>query len=97
MKKPNRDHSTRRTMLLIAFGVLLFALVQNLRDVGRFFAWGMGLIYPLVLGLCIAFVLNVVMRAFENRLLRRMGKSPRAFVRRLHRPLALILPSGTRA
>ena len=91
MKKPNRDHSTRRTMLLIAFGVLLFALVQNLRDVGRFFAWGMGLIYPLVLGLCIAFVLNVVMRAFENRLLRRMGKSPRAFVRRLHRPLALIL------
>ncbi|MBQ3125579.1 MAG: AI-2E family transporter [Clostridia bacterium] len=91
MKKPHRDHSTRRAMLLIAFGVLLFALVQNLSAVGKFLGWLMGLIYPLILGLCIAFVLNVVMRAFENRLLRRMADSPRPFVRRLRRPLALVL------
>lgn len=78
-------------MLLIAFGVLLFALVQNLSAVGTFFGWLFGLISPLVLGLCIAFVLNVVMRAFENRLLGGMGRSQRPFVRRLRRPLALIL------
>ena len=91
MKKPHRDHGTRRALLLIAFGVLLFALVQNLSAVGKFFGWLMGLIYPLILGLCIAFVLNVVMRSFENRLLCRMDDSPRKFVRRLRRPLALVL------
>lgn len=91
MKKPYNDHSTRRAMLLIAFGVLLFALVQNLSAVGSFFGWLFGLISPLILGLCIAFVLNVVMRTFENRVLGGMGRSPRPFVRRMRRPLALVL------
>ena len=91
MKKPYNDHSTRRAMLLIAFGVLLFALVQNLSAVGAFLGWLFGLISPLILGLCIAFVLNVVMRTFEEKLLGGMGRSPRPAVRRLRRPLALIL------
>ena len=91
MKKPYNDHSTRRAMLLIAFGVLLFALVRNLSAVGAFLGWLFGLISPLILGLCIAFVLNVVMRTFEEKLLGGMGRSPRPAVRRLRRPLALIL------
>lgn len=91
MKKPTRDHSLRRSMLLVAFGVLLFTLVQNLAAVGIFLKWFFGIISPVVLGLCIAFVLNVVMRAIEIRLLGRMGKSKRKFIRKLQRPLALIL------
>ena len=59
-----RDGSLRRAILLIAFGVLLYAAVQNLQAVWSFICWGYGLISPIVLGLCIAFVLNLLMRFF---------------------------------
>ena len=86
-----RDGSLRRAILLIAFGVLLYAAVQNLQAVWSFICWGYGLISPIVLGLCIAFVLNLLMRFFERRVFFRMGNSPRAWVRKLRRPLSLVL------
>ena len=86
MKKPYGDYSMRRAMLLIAFGVLLFVLAGNLSAVGRFLRWGLSLISPLILGLAIAFVLNVPMRAIERHLFPK-GKR----LQKLRRPLALIL------
>ncbi len=91
VKKDNRAISFRGIMLLIAFGVLLFVVTQNLVSVGKFFVWLWGLIYPLVLGLCIAFVLNVVMRFFEVRAFAALGRSQRPFLRRVCRPLSLIV------
>lgn len=90
MKKPYGDYSTRRAMLLIAFGVLLFVLAGNLSAVGRFLRWGLSLISPLILGLAIAFVLNVLMRGFEEKVFAAMGRSSKPAVRRLRRPLSLI-------
>ena len=80
----------RRAMLLIAFGVLLFVLAGNLSAVGHFLRWGLSLISPLILGLAIAFVLNVLMRGFEEKVFAGMGRSARPWVRRLRRPLSLI-------
>lgn len=77
-------------MLLIAFGVLLFVLAENLSAVGRFLRWGLSLISPLILGLAIAFVLNVLMRGFEEKVFAGMGRSAKPRVRRLRRPLSLI-------
>ncbi|MBE6576359.1 MAG: AI-2E family transporter [Ruminococcaceae bacterium] len=90
MKKPYGDYSTRRAMLLIAFGVLLFVLAGNLSAVGRFLRWGLSLISPLILGLAIAFVLNVLMRGFEEKVFAAMGRSAKPAVRRWRRPLSLI-------
>lgn len=90
MKKPYGDYSTRRAMLLIAFGVLLFVLAGNLSAVGGFLRWGLSLISPLILGLAIAFVLNVLMRGFEEKVFAGMGRSSKSAVRRWRRPLSLI-------
>jgi len=90
LKKPYGDYSTRRAMLLIAFGVLLFVLAGNLSAVGRFLRWGLSLISPLILGLAIAFVLNVLMRGFEEKVFAAMGRSAKPAVRRWRRPLSLI-------
>ena len=78
-------------MLLITFGVLLFVATQNLPAIGGFLRWLFQLLSPIVLGLCIAFVLNVVMRFFENRVFAAMGRSSRAILRRLCRPVSLIM------
>lgn len=90
MKKPYGDYSIRRAMLLIAFGVLLFVLAGNLSAVGKFFGWCLSLISPLILGLAIAFVLNVLMRGFEEKVFAAMGRSAKPGVRRWRRPLSLI-------
>lgn len=90
MKKPYNDHSTRRAMLLIAFGVLLFAAVQNLAAVGIFLLWVFRLLNPLLMGLCIAFVLNVIMRALEMRVFAFMGRSRKPWVQAIRRPVSLI-------
>lgn len=86
-----RKGSLRRAIFLIAFGVLLYAAVQNLSAVWSFLRWVYGLISPIVLGLCIAFVLNVLMRFFENRVFAAMGRSSRERVQKLRRPLSLIV------
>ncbi|MBQ2767977.1 MAG: AI-2E family transporter [Clostridia bacterium] len=88
--KPYRDHSTRRAMLLIAFGVLLFLLVLNLAQVWEFLRRCYFVLSPLVLGLAIAFVLNVLMRSFETRVFAFMAKSNRPILRRLCRPVSLV-------
>lgn len=77
-------------MLLISFGVLLFVLAQNLSAVGAFFLWVFRLMNPLIIGLCIAFVLNVMMRGLENRVFAFMGRSKRPWVQAMRRPVSLI-------
>ncbi len=71
--------SIRKGMLLIAFGVGLYCVLQNLGAVAEGVDRFWGIVYPIVLGLCMAFVLNVLMSALE----RLIGK---AFSRCRHRP-----------
>ena len=51
---------------LVAFGVLLFVGLQNLGTVWGFVQILIGLLMPFIIGLCIAFILSVPMRAVET-------------------------------
>ena len=82
---------TKTTMLLIAFAILLFTAMQNIgliflgiRKVYSFFS-------PVVIGLCIAFILNVLLSALEAKPFAFMTRSKRKFVRKLKRPLCMVL------
>ncbi|MFR8331659.1 MAG: hypothetical protein ACLU9S_04230 [Oscillospiraceae bacterium] len=59
---------------LVAFGVLLFVGLQNLGTVWGFVQILIGLLMPFIIGLCIAFILSVPMRAVETHLFRRSTK-----------------------
>lgn len=63
----------QQNLLLIAFGVTLFAVLMHLGQVLAFFKNLSGLFLPVVVGFLLAFVLNVPLRGFE-RLLTRLTK-----------------------
>jgi len=65
--------SEKRIMRLIAFGVILYAVVMNLGAVGSGLNWVMRVISPIILGLVMALVLNVPVHGFE-RLFARLDK-----------------------
>lgn len=58
--------SLRKGMLLVAFGVGLYSLLQNLGPLKDGWLYFWGIISPVILGLCMAFVLNVMMVACER-------------------------------
>lgn len=77
-------------MLLIAFGVVLFVGLQNFSLVLSFLGWILHLIWPFILGFCIAFILNVPMSFLESKIFRGPGK-PKGLKQKMRRPISLIL------
>lgn len=73
---------------LVAFGVLLFVGLQNLGTVWGFVQILIGLLMPFIIGLCIAFILSVPMRAVETHLFRPLDKKCGRIWRKIRRPLA---------
>lgn len=79
-----------RPFFLVAFGVLLFWGLQNLESIFTGLQLFMGLLMPLVVGLAIAFVVNVPMRFIEERLLAPLYRRLK-FSEGLRRALALVV------
>ena len=60
------EKETKRSLLLITFGVVLFALLMHLPAVIKTAQRGITLVLPIIVGLILAFVLNVPMKMFER-------------------------------
>lgn len=60
------EKETKRSLLLITFGVVLFALLMHFPTVIKTIQRGIALILPIIIGLILAFVLNVPMKMFEQ-------------------------------
>ncbi len=60
------DKKLRQNMLLVAFGVVLFAVVMNFGTVIGAFSDMFGLVSSVVIGFLLAFILDVPMRGFEK-------------------------------
>ena len=88
MKNPNRA-SERRIARLIAFGVILYAVVMNLNRVSSALSWVLGVFSSILIGLVAALILDVPMHGFE-RLFKRLDRRGRTS-ERLRRALALLL------
>ena len=70
----------KNCMLLIAFGVALYACLNNVGSVIRFFQDIGGLLLPIIGGMIVAFVLNVPVKGFEtlySRLFRKINFQPK--------------------
>lgn len=74
-----------KTLLLICCGVLFYWLLEHYNLVLSAFGWGCRVLWPLFLGFCIAFVLNIPMRFFERHLF----KNPR--FAKIRRPVCIFL------
>lgn len=65
---------TKRILGLIAFGVILYAGIMNLGSVAEGLQTLTALLLPVVVGLILAFVMNVPMKAFEKLYTKLLGK-----------------------
>lgn len=81
----------KKILLVITFAVILFSASQHLSVVVNAVNWILKVLSPVIIGLCIAFVLNVFMAAVENRIFGFMGRSKRNAIRKMRRPLSLII------
>lgn len=82
--------NVRTILLLITFAVVVYALVQNLGAVYGALRSIWNVLGTVIGGLFIAFVLNVLLRAFENGVFRRMKQGNSPLRRKLVRPVSLI-------
>ena len=88
MKNPNRA-SERRIARLIAFGVILYAVVMNLNRVSSALSWVLGVFSSILIGLVAALILDVPMHGFE-RIFARMDRRGRTS-EKLRRAISLLL------
>lgn len=77
-----------RIAVLIVFGIAVFWLFENFAQAKAVFLWLFSLITPLIIGGCIAFILNVPMRAIERCL---WPYTKRVVAKKLRRPCAIVL------
>ncbi len=83
--------SNEKTLYYIAFGVLLYAAVMNLQAVWAFFVKIVSLIFPILLGMVLAFVLSVPMKGFENLFIQVFSKAKKKPNSNLLSVLSLVL------
>ncbi len=81
----------KKILFIILFGVIAFTAFQNLNYISRFLSKTLRVFNPVITALCIAFVLNVLLTVLETKVFGFMDKSPRRFVRKLRRPICIVL------
>ena len=81
----------KKILLIVFLSSVIVACVFRFQSVFVFLGKIFSYISPIVLALCIAFVLNVPLSAMENRIFKFMDKSKHKFVRKLRRPICMLL------
>ena len=77
-----------RIAMLITFGIAVFWVFENFSAAKATFLWILSLFTPFLIGACIAFILNVPMRAIERHL---WPNAKQALGKKLRRPIAIVL------
>ncbi|MDY3079228.1 MAG: AI-2E family transporter [Oscillospiraceae bacterium] len=83
--------SVKRILLIITFTVLLIWGVYNHKQLGEILLGIYSLISPFVIGLCIAYIVNVLLRPIENLWMKLLNKRKGKWPEKLKRPLCLLL------
>lgn len=84
------NKNIKKILGIITFGIVLFTLSQNLTSVGNFLKSVLAICAPLIVGFCIAFMLNIPMSLLENKIFNGMRKSKKKVINKMLRPLSLV-------
>ena len=83
--------TVKRILLIIAFTVILIWAVYNHKLLFKYIGELYALISPFVIGLCIAYVVNVIMRPVERMWMKLLSRFKGKWVEKLKRPICLLL------
>lgn len=81
-----KDPKFKSNLLLATYIVVLAFIFINIKSVGNVFGSTMAMLKPFLIAICIAFVLNIPMKFYEEKVLDKIIKQPKK-----RRPLAIIL------
>lgn len=81
----------KKILLVVFLSAVIVTCVFNSEGVFLFLGKIFTYISPIIIALCIAFILNVPLNALENRIFKFMAKSKRKFIQKMRRPLCMIL------
>ncbi len=81
----------KKILLIIFLGALIFTGFQNLGLVFKGIKTVIGFFTPVIAALCIAFVLNIPLTAFETKVFKFWDKAKKKFILKLKRPVCLLL------
>lgn len=81
----------KRLVLLFFLIALFFTALQNLSGILGFASKVLAVFSPVIVALCIAFVLNVLLTMLETKVFAFMGRSRKKIVVKLQRPVCLLL------
>ena len=85
------NHNIKKIIFIIAIGILIYTAVGHVDIVYAGIKWVIGLLFPFLLGMCMAFILNVPMRSIEHGLFGNYhGKYPK-LIKRIRRPVSFVL------
>lgn len=83
--------SIKKIIFIIFCGAIIFTAFQNIGGLLSFLGDIYSVFSPVIAAFCIAFVLNVLLNAFENKVFKFMDKSNKKIIAKLKRPLCLVL------
>lgn len=86
----------KKIMFLIAFTILLLAILLHYNTAKEVYHYIINILMPFISGLCIAFIVNVLMKRVEGTVFKFVDKptksgKPRKISLKLKRPLSLVL------
>lgn len=85
------SQNVKKIIFIIFCAALLFAGFLNITVVFSLIRKIISFFTPVIAALCIAFVLNVLMMPIENKLFAFLDNSKKGFVKKLKRPLSLVV------
>ena len=81
----------KKIIFIIFCGAIIFAAFQNLGSVMGAISKIYSVFSPVIAALCIAFVLNVLLTALETKVFSFLDNAKKKFVKKLKRPICLVL------
>ena len=85
------NKNIKKILLVVFLSAVIVLCVFNIPGVVGVISKIFSYVTPIIAALCIAFVLNVLLNALENKVFGFMARSKRKFVNRMQRPLCLTL------
>ena len=76
-RDPQRRSHRKSSYMLVTYGILLYMALQHFSSVKSVFAWFFSILRPVAYGICIAFVINLFLNLFRNKVFSGMSASTR--------------------
>lgn len=85
----SNDKKLKGALIVVTYGIVLAFVFMKYSTIFGGLGYITSLVRPLILGIAIAFILNIPMKFFERKLFKKLDNSKKSWVRNAKRPLAI--------